>query len=100
MLRSTKTMVRSPETYTHLTEDQRYQVYEGLIEKLSHRVIAIKLEKHHSTISREIERNPGLRGHRPRQANNLAMQRQEDKPKYIKLTSDVENIIRINIGKE
>jgi hypothetical protein len=24
------------ETYTHLTEEQRYQIYEGLIDKLSH----------------------------------------------------------------
>ena len=89
-----------PKTYTHLTEEQRYQIYEGLIKKLSHRKIAKKLEKHHSTISREIERNSGLRGYRPRQSHNLAMQRQENKPKHVKLTDDIQNIIRINIGKE
>lgn len=92
--------ITMPETYTHLTEDQRYQIYESLIGKLSHREIAKNLGKHHSTISREVERNTGLRGYRPRQAHNLAIQRQEEKPKYVKLTGDIQNIIRVNIGKE
>jgi len=26
--------------YTHLTEEQQYQIYEGLVEKLSHRGLA------------------------------------------------------------
>jgi len=55
-------------TYTRLTEDQRYQIYEGVTESLSHRKIAILINKHHSAVSREVKRNMGLRGYRPKQA--------------------------------
>jgi IS30 family transposase len=44
---------------------------------------------HHSTISREIERNSDLRGYRPRQAHNSAIQRQENKPTHVKLTDNI-----------
>ncbi|MBL4799729.1 MAG: IS30 family transposase [Oleispira sp.] len=89
-----------PETYTHLTEEQRYQIYESLIEKLSHRKITQKISKHHSCVSREISRNQGLKGYRPRQAQSFAEQRKEEKPKYIKLTLKVQAVIKKNIGKE
>gem|GEM_PF-5148074 len=37
-------------TYTRLTEDERYQIYEGVTEKRSHREIARLINKHHSTL--------------------------------------------------
>ena len=89
-----------PKTYTRLTEDERYQIYEGVTEKRSHREIALLLNKHHSTISREVVRNKGLRGYRPKQAQEKAKQRNEDKPKYKKLTPDVESLIAKNIKSE
>ena len=64
-----------PKTYTRLTEDERYQIYEGVVEKRSHREIAILINKHHSTVSSEVKRNTGLRGYRPRQAQEKAQQR-------------------------
>jgi IS30 family transposase len=88
------------ETYTHLTEEQRYQIYESLIDKLFHREIAQKIRKHHSCISRKINRNQGLKGYRPRQAQSFAEQRKEEKPRYIKLTLKVQTVIKKNIGKE
>ena len=54
-----------PKTYTRLTEDERYQIYEGVTEGRSHREIAALINKHHSTVSREVKRNTGLRGYRP-----------------------------------
>lgn len=89
-----------PETYTHLTEEQRYQIYEGLIEKQSHRTIAKRIGKHHGSVSREVARNVGLKGYRPRQAHISASQRKEEKPKHIKLTPKVQDIVRKYIGKE
>jgi IS30 family transposase len=47
------------------------------------------MNKHHSTISREIERNSGLRVYRTHQAHNLAIQRQENKPTHVKLTDNI-----------
>ncbi|MFT7373635.1 MAG: IS30 family transposase, partial [Oleiphilaceae bacterium] len=64
-----------PKTYTRLTEDERYQIYEGVTEKRSHREIACQINKHHSTVSNEVKRNTGLRGYRPKQAQEKALQR-------------------------
>ena len=63
-----------PETYTRLTEEERYQIYEGVTEKRSHRKIATLINKHHSTVSKEVKRNTGLRGYRPFVAQPLVAQ--------------------------
>lgn len=89
-----------PKTYTRLTEDERYQIYEGVTEKLTHRAIARLINKHHSTVSKEVKRNTGLRGYRPKQAQGKSQKRQQTKPRYIKLTPDVQSLIIQNIGKQ
>ncbi len=53
-------------TYTQLNEDERYQIYEGVTEKQSHRKIASLTNTHHSTVSNEVKHNAGSRGYRPR----------------------------------
>lgn len=62
--------------YTHLTEDERYQIKELLDEGMSPTVIARQLGRAPSTISRELKRNRGERGYRPRQAQLKAKERQ------------------------
>lgn len=89
-----------PETYTQLTEDERYQIYEDNLQGMSHRQIARHMNRHHSTISREISRNKGLRGYRPKQAHQLAQQRHLDKPKPIKMTAATQGLIADCIKKE
>ncbi len=89
-----------PKTYTRLTEDERYQIYEDNLNGLSHRKIAQRLKRHHSTISREISGNTGLRGYRPRQANQLAQQRHLTKRKHIKMIPEVKTLIAKNIKKD
>jgi IS30 family transposase len=89
-----------PKTYTRLTEDQRYQIYEGVTDKLSHREIATLINKHHSTVSNEVKRNKGLRGYRPKQAHEKAQNRDQNKARYIKLTADVQLLIEENIKQE
>jgi len=58
--------------YTHLTREERYQIY--ALKKAGHHLteIANVLERHPSTICRELSRNRGLRGYRPKQAQRLA----------------------------
>lgn len=70
-------------SYTQLTHEQRYQIYSLLKAGLSQTEIAKNIGVHKSTISREIRRNRGLRGYRPKQANNLAISRlaRKSKPK-------------------
>lgn len=87
-------------TYTRLTEEERYQIYEGVTEKRSHREIASLINRHHSTVSKEIKRNTGCRGYRPNQANEKAKQRHKDKPRHIKLTADVQASITVNLNKD
>ncbi|MBX9902628.1 MAG: IS30 family transposase [Burkholderiaceae bacterium] len=63
-------------TYTHLTQDERYQIY--ILKKAGHDQSAIAeiMERSKSTISRELKRNSGSRGYRPKQAQALSLARQ------------------------
>lgn len=92
--------INMSETYTRRTEDERYQIYEDKFMGLSHRQIAKKLNRHHSSISREIARNRGLRGYRPRQAHQFAQQRHLLKPKHIKMTAEVKELVSQHIKKD
>lgn len=62
-------------SYTQLTQEQRYQIYALL--KMGHNrtEIATVIEMHKATISRELCRNSGLRGYRPKQAHHKALSR-------------------------
>ena len=62
-------------TYHHLSRVERYQISALLKEGLTQSQIALNLGRHKATISREIARNSGLRGYRPRQASLLADER-------------------------
>jgi Helix-turn-helix domain len=61
--------------YTHLTREERYQIY--ALKKAGHSQseIATVIDRSVSTISRELARNCGARGYRPKQAHNKAVER-------------------------
>lgn len=86
--------------YSQLTEGERYQIYGLLKEGLSQKAIAKNLEKHPSTISRELRRNKGRKGYRHQQANRLAVERRCSAKKHIKLTVDVQNWIRTLVKQD
>lgn len=62
-------------SYTHLTREERYQIY--ALKQAGHKQseIAHVLERSASTISRELARNRGQRGYRPKQAHSMAVDR-------------------------
>jgi len=64
-------------TYKQLTQAQRYQIYALL--KMGHNQteIAECIGVNKGTISRELDRNYGQRGYRPKQAHGLAMSRRK-----------------------
>lgn len=67
--------------YTQLAREQRYQIHALLKAGHNQSEIAMMLGCHKSTISRELRRNCGLRGYRPKQADQLAMNRRAEKVK-------------------
>lgn len=64
-------------TYTQLTQTQRYQI--SALLKIGHlqTEIAKAIGVHKSTISREIRRNRGRRGYRPKQAHQFTIARRD-----------------------
>ena len=62
-------------TYQQLTREQRYQIYALKKEDHSQAAMARNLGVHKSTIGRELSRNRGGRGYRPKQAEERARAR-------------------------
>jgi IS30 family transposase len=61
--------------YTHLTQAERYQI--AILSKAGHEQseIARVMNRHPSTMSRELRRNRGQRGYRPKQAHEFSKAR-------------------------
>ena len=91
-------------SYTHLTEEERYQIYAYQKSEKSPSEIAILLERNKSTISRELTRNTGMKGYRPKQAHELGVERSKKAEKAIKMTEEliakIEEKIRLDWSPE
>ena len=59
-------------TYKQLAREQRYQIYALMKAGLCQTEIVRVISVHKSTISRDMRRNRGLRGYRPKQAHRFA----------------------------
>jgi IS30 family transposase len=79
--------------YTQLTQEQRYQIYAFMKAHFSKTTIASEIGVHKSTVSREMKRNRGKKGYRPKQAHCMAVQRRQKAKKYVRLTPDVIGLI-------
>jgi IS30 family transposase len=90
--------------YTQLTQEQRYQIYAFLKAGFSQSAIASEINVHKSTICRELKRNKGQKGYRPKQAHVKATNRRQKAVKYVKLTPKfiilVNNLIRQDFSPE
>lgn len=65
--------------YNQLTQEERYQIYACKKAGWTQKQIALDLGVHPSTISRELRRNTGERGYRPRQAHAKAVARHQER---------------------
>lgn len=84
-------------SYTQLTREQRYQIY--ALKKAGHSQteMAAIIGCHKSTVSRELSRNGGRRGYRPKQAQELALSRKlpAHRPRIRSATwASVESLVR------
>ena len=86
--------------YRQLTEDDRIDIYAQKQVGTSQAHIARHLGVHPSTISRELGRNTGGRGYRPRQAKQLATQRRHTARKAVKMTPKTIAYIEAQIRRE
>ena len=86
--------------YTQLTRGKRYQIRALLKAGFSQSEMAFYLKVHKSTISREIRRNSGHKGYRPRQAHEKAMTRRYAAAKRIKMTPAMIDLINHYIRKD
>jgi IS30 family transposase len=79
--------------YRRVTSEDRLRIKDGLDAGLSKSELADKLGFHKSTIGREISRNSGLRGYRPKQAQRFTRIREESKHGPYKLNPVVMSMI-------
>lgn len=90
--------------YTQLTQKHRYQIYAFLKAGFSQSVIASEINVHKSTVCRELKRNKGQKGYRPKQAHAKTINRRQKAVKYVKLTPKiiilVNNLIRQDFSPE
>ena len=85
-------------TYSQLTYNQRYHIYTFLKAGFCQSEVAKEIGVHKSTISRELKRNRGGRGYRPKQAQRFAMERQKKSKSRIK--PEDWKLVEALIGKE
>lgn len=85
--------------YKRVTEDERTHIYRWRQEGLNQEEIAQRLWRNKGTISREIARNTGQRGYRPKQAHEMAQARAK-RPGLRRLTAEVRADVeaRLRIG--
>ena len=82
-------MIGQMNLYKQLTEVQRYQIEALNKAQKEQKDIAEIIGVSASTICRELKRNTGLRGYRPKKAHSLALTRRKEASKVIKMTADV-----------
>jgi len=87
-------------SYNQLTEGERYQIQSYLKAGYTQKEVADALGRSASTISRELSRNRGLKGYRPKQAHRLATQRRLNAEKAIKVTEQVAGWVERLIRQE
>lgn len=90
-----------PTDYQHLTSEDRTIIYALLKEGYKGRAIATHIGKHHSAVYNEINRNKGLRGYRPKQAQEKAQERRSKASrKKPKMTSGIKRRIKQKLNEK
>lgn len=83
--------------YKQLTEAQRYQIAALLKAGQTNKKIAEIVGVSEGTISRELTRNRGLRGYRPKQAQIKSDRRKQQAFKAVKMTAEVISLIESQV---
>ena len=87
-------------SYTQLTQEQRYQIYAFKKAGSPQSAIAEELNVHKSTISRELQRNSGQRGYRPKQAHALATARQHQRACGTRISAHTWSLVQAKLQEQ
>ena len=86
--------------YKQLTDEDRIEIYAMKQAGKQQNQMAAALGVSPSTISRELARNTGLRGYRPKQAQQKALQRRGSARKAVKMTPQTITYIECKLRQE
>jgi len=86
--------------YRQLTEEDRIEIYAMKQAGKEQNKIALKLGVHPSTISRELARNTGLRGYRPKQAQQKTLHRRFTARKALKMMPETIDYIESKLAEQ
>jgi IS30 family transposase len=87
-------------SYTQLTQEQRYHIWAMKKAGFNQTSIAQEVGVHKSTISRELRRNTGQRGYRPKQAHALATQRQQERATAKRIAASTWDLVQDYLRQE
>lgn len=91
-------------TYTHLTQEERYQIHALRRQGISCARIAAELMRHRSSIERELKRNAGPHGYKPAKAQAKACARQCDRRNARQISADnwahVQTYLRLSLSPQ
>ncbi len=86
--------------YGQLTEEDRIEIYAMKQAGKKQNKIAAELGVHPSTVSRELSRNTGMRGYRPKQAQQKTLHRRFTACKAVKMTPETIDYIECKLLQE
>ena len=86
--------------YKQLTYEQRIELCAFLKIGVNQNKIADLIGTSKSTVSREIKRNTGLKGYRPNQAHQRALERRQNAEKHIRFTAEIKMIVKNHLEEE
>ena len=87
-------------SYKQLTQEQRYHIWALKKAGFSRTDIAQEIGVHKSTVSRELQRNSGQRGYRPKQAHALALSRQQDRARTPRIAPHTWEMVETHLRQE
>lgn len=87
-------------SYQQLTQEQRYHIWALKKAGTSQTEIAKEVGVHKSTISRELRRNTGQRGYRPKQAHSMATSRQQTRARTSLIAAQTWMIVETHLRQE
>jgi IS30 family transposase len=87
-------------TYKQLTSEQRYQI--SALKRIGHSrtEIANQVEVHKSTIGRELRRNTGERGYRPKQADEKACERRANAAHKKRISAEIWEMVEEKLHQD